>query len=296
MPGAAATSSPTHLAALGIQTKKYFRPLHPMPAYRAFPDAGRTISRTREAVAAVDPLPADVQRARRLRRRPGERGRSSSSMGADDRSAPLRLALGRAALAPAVRTRRSRSSASLIPTWNRAELLTTRTLPSVLRQTYPHWEVVVVGDACTDDTARADCRARGSPHPLRATSQQRGVYPEDPLQRWMVAGCGPPNTRPRAGAGRVARLTSTTTTSSRRITRGPAAPSRGTTAGRVRVRRRATSSARPTEWLRIGKLPPQPGNVMHSAVLYRSYLRFLKYDLEAWKDSVGADAHLWGRM
>jgi len=35
---------------------------------------------------------------------------------------------------------------------------------------------------------------------------------------------------------------------------------------------------------------------MHSSVLYRSYLRFLRYDVEAWRESVGADAHLWGRM
>jgi hypothetical protein len=52
----------------------------------------------------------------------------------------------------------------------------------------------------------------------------------------------------------------------------------------------------PDEWLRIGTLPPLPGNVMHSSVLYRSYLRFLRYDLEAWKQSVGTDSHLWGRM
>ena len=35
---------------------------------------------------------------------------------------------------------------------------------------------------------------------------------------------------------------------------------------------------------------------MHSSVLYRSYLRFLRYDDEAWKDSVGADSLLWRRM
>ena len=52
----------------------------------------------------------------------------------------------------------------------------------------------------------------------------------------------------------------------------------------------------PDEWLRIGTLPPLPGNVMHSSVLYRGYLRFLRYDVEAWKESVGGDAHLWGRM
>src|SRR5439155_6045369 len=50
------------------------------------------------------------------------------------------------------------------------------------------------------------------------------------------------------------------------------------------------------EWLRIGAWPPLPGSVMHSAVLYRGYLSFLRYDVEAWRDSIGGDAHLWRRM
>lgn len=41
----------------------------------------------------------------------------------------------------------------VIPTYNRSELLTTRCLPSVLAQTYPNVEIIVIGDGCTDDTA-----------------------------------------------------------------------------------------------------------------------------------------------
>src|SRR4051794_35643496 len=40
-----------------------------------------------------------------------------------------------------------------IPTFNRAEIVCERALASVRRQTYDRWEAVVVGDACTDDTA-----------------------------------------------------------------------------------------------------------------------------------------------
>ena len=40
-----------------------------------------------------------------------------------------------------------------IATWNRAELLVERALASLRAQGYERWEAIVVGDACTDDTA-----------------------------------------------------------------------------------------------------------------------------------------------
>lgn len=39
-----------------------------------------------------------------------------------------------------------------VPTYNRAELLVERCLPSILNQTYKNLQVIVVGDGCTDDT------------------------------------------------------------------------------------------------------------------------------------------------
>ena len=39
----------------------------------------------------------------------------------------------------------------LIPTYNRSRLLV-RTLDSVLAQTYPYWNIVIVDDGSTDDT------------------------------------------------------------------------------------------------------------------------------------------------
>ena len=181
----------------------------------------------------------------------------------------------------------------LIATWNRAELLTTRTLPSVLAQTYQNWEVVVVGDACTDDT-QARIAALGDPRIRFLNLPERGIYPDDPLRRWMVAGTAPANRALVLARGRwLAYLDDDDVftddhievlLSFARETRAELVFGKG------------DFQRAPDEWLRIGKLPPLPGNVMHSSVLYRAYLKYLRYDVEAWKESVGGDAHLWGRM
>lgn len=75
----------------------------------------------------------------------------------------------------------------VIPTWNRAELLTERAIGSVLRQTYSRLEVVVVGDHCTDNTEDR-LRQLGDPRVRFHNLPHRSAYPEDPHQRWLTAG------------------------------------------------------------------------------------------------------------
>jgi glycosyltransferase involved in cell wall biosynthesis len=39
-----------------------------------------------------------------------------------------------------------------IPTYNLGKILVERTIPSIVNQTYPNWELVIYGDVCTDNT------------------------------------------------------------------------------------------------------------------------------------------------
>jgi glycosyltransferase involved in cell wall biosynthesis len=74
-----------------------------------------------------------------------------------------------------------------VATYNRARVITERCIPSILQQTYPRLEVIVVGDGCTDETEQAIARIRDDR--LRFVNlPQRGTYPDDPMLRWMVAG------------------------------------------------------------------------------------------------------------
>jgi glycosyltransferase involved in cell wall biosynthesis len=74
-----------------------------------------------------------------------------------------------------------------VATYNRAQLLTERCIPSVLGQTYDNLELIVVGDGCTDETEEAMAEIR-DPRLTFVNLPERGTYPADPIRRWMVAG------------------------------------------------------------------------------------------------------------
>ncbi|HEY0130692.1 MAG TPA: glycosyltransferase family 2 protein [Allosphingosinicella sp.] len=79
-----------------------------------------------------------------------------------------------------------------IATFNRGRLLTERSIPSILAQTYRNLELIVIGDGCTDDTAER-VAAIDDPRLRFENFTERGRYPEDPHHRWMVAGTGATN-------------------------------------------------------------------------------------------------------
>lgn len=81
----------------------------------------------------------------------------------------------------------------IIPTYLHHELLVSRAIPSALGQTYPHIEVVVVGDTAPAETARA-IEQLSDPRVKYENLTVRAPYPEDPTEFWRVAGTTPWNT------------------------------------------------------------------------------------------------------
>ena len=79
-----------------------------------------------------------------------------------------------------------------IATFNAAELLVDRAIASVRAQTYDRWEIVVVGDGCTDDTATR-VQELGDPRIRFVNLPFRTVYPDNPHERWLVSGAAPWN-------------------------------------------------------------------------------------------------------
>jgi hypothetical protein len=79
-----------------------------------------------------------------------------------------------------------------IATYNLAQLLVERAVASVLNQTYGRWEIVIVGDGCTDDTADR-IEALRDPRIRFVNLPFRTIYPDSPRERWLVAGATPWN-------------------------------------------------------------------------------------------------------
>ena len=94
----------------------------------------------------------------------------------------------------------------VIPTYDNHRLLRERSIPSVLAQTYQNFEVVVVGDAAPEG-ARLAAESFDDPRVRFSNLPYRGPYPQDPEERWKVAGVPPYNEGVRLARGLwIARL------------------------------------------------------------------------------------------
>lgn len=76
----------------------------------------------------------------------------------------------------------------IVPTYERFGLLTTRSLPSILRQTYTDLDIHIVGDG-TSDAHRIEAYLQGLNDPrVRFTNRPHQEYPEDLGAKWCVLG------------------------------------------------------------------------------------------------------------
>jgi hypothetical protein len=79
-----------------------------------------------------------------------------------------------------------------VATYNRSQTLVERCVSSLLAQSHKNIQIIVVGDACSDDTPTRMATIKDSRLYFKNLSV-RGDYPAHPEFRWMVAGTKPTN-------------------------------------------------------------------------------------------------------
>lgn len=313
-----------------VELRTYYAPLHRMPAFRDSP-AG-TLAATEELSASIVSLPmavdlgdGEIERivaavrdarasgAARRNPEPGEEERAGTERpGAprgwgrarvDRLTAALheRAARWPERLAELRRSDEWRQAYSeseplvtgRIATWNRAELLVERAIASVRRQTYPNWELIVVGDACTDDTAQR-IAALGDDRIVFHNLPVRGPYPEEQIQRYAIAGIPGMNLGAQLAKGRwIAPLDDDDEWDEDHIEvlLDAARKSEAELAyGRVRRHRGGAPVGKD-----FGAWPP-PAQVSMGAAIYNAALREFRYDLACRFLGEAGDQHLIRRM
>jgi len=181
----------------------------------------------------------------------------------------------------------------IIPTYNRAKVLTERAIPSVLKQTYQNFELIIIGDHCTDNTEELvkkfdDKRIKFYNLP------KRGDYPTNPYYRWMVAGSVPGNKGLELASGKwIACFNDDDELSEDHL---EVLLDHAVKEGYEMVYGVVQMEIEPGKWVNVGSHPLKLGSICRLSVLYSARLKFFKDDLNAWKYEEPCDYNLWRRM
>lgn len=185
----------------------------------------------------------------------------------------------------------------VIPTYNRAQILVDRPLRSILAQTYENFEVLVIGDGCTDNTAEM-VASLNDPRIRYINLQERGKYPDNARHRWYVAGTFPVNKGNEVSQGLwVAHLDDDeifTPDHLEKLLRFAESGDYEFVYSKVR------QEQQPGVWIEVGNAPLIKYFYMnhcgHSTTLWRRYLNAFDYDLHSWRINMPGDQNRWSRI
>lgn len=181
----------------------------------------------------------------------------------------------------------------LIATYNRGKLLTERTIPSVLNQTYQNFEIIIVGDHCTDNTDKL-IKDLGDKRIRFYNLPKRGEYPLNPEDRWRVAGVIPRNKALEMCSGDwIATLDDDDEFSRDHI---EVLLNFAIEHDLEMVYGKVEMEIQKNKWIELGSYPLKCGKISHIAAIYSSKLKFIKYDINSWKYMEPADWNFWRRI
>ena len=182
-----------------------------------------------------------------------------------------------------------------IATANAGDQLVERPIASILRQTYQRFEVVVVGDRCTDNTER-NLKRLNDPRIRFVNLETRLPYPDDPQMRWMVGGTPSLNLAEQLATGSwVAPLDSDDEFTDDHIETLLTAALKHRYEFVYGVCERAWIDTGVRDL--VGAYPPSIGNITLQAAMYpRSLSRIFRHDTKSWLMNEPHDWNLVRRM
>ena len=175
----------------------------------------------------------------------------------------------------------------IIPTWNRGPLLVERTLPSIFSQTYENFEIVIVGDCCTDNTDELLSKI-DDPRIHFLNLPERGNYPKEKKALWQVAGSIPKNKALEICRGKwIAPLDDDDVFTENHIEillRHAQEYNLEFVYGKLEM------EVSPGKWREKGFVK-QEMSMQNSTTLFRAYIKLFRPDVNAWRIGLTGDYH-----
>jgi len=181
----------------------------------------------------------------------------------------------------------------IITTYQRPELLTERAIPSVLKQTYQNFEIIVVGDCCEDDTEQR-VKALNDKRIKFYNLEKHSEFPKAPRRKWMSLGAAPANYALELIKGQwVAHLDDDDelVDNHLQILLSEAIKRKLDFIYGIVLAECATG-----KWKKIGEFPLRHGRICNNSVLYRSKFRLIKYNTKSYKLNEPSDWNRWKRI
>lgn len=168
----------------------------------------------------------------------------------------------------------------VIPTYDRGRLLVQRTLPSVFAQTYRNIEIIIVGDCCPDDTAEL-LTAVKDPRVRFVNLPKRTKYPDDPACRWFISGLIPLNRGMELARGKwIAYFDDDDIMTPGHIENLLRFAQKGNYEFVAGLYQEEREGHKQIMGQKCAEYPEFGG---HETILYRSYLRCIKYNINSWR-------------